>query len=127
MRMSKQDQAASTAFLAKVESSVQIGRDMTMLRELRHVLAEVAARGGYEGKTAAGHLTAFSDILDRMENGQQQSLTDKQRSYLKSVHGQACKNSVAKGEFVAPKKEVPLPFVLRPENLPKAPPGRPRR
>jgi hypothetical protein len=127
MRMSKKDQAMASGFMAKVQAEGQIGKDMGMLRDLVGALSEAAAKGGYDGKTAAGHLTAFSDILDRMESGQQQTLTEKQRSYLKSVHSQHCKGESYRNDWSAGRveegKKVERPEVLK--RLPLSPPGRP--
>ena len=127
MRMSKKDQAMASGFLAKVQAEGQVGKDMGMLRDLVGALSEAAAKGGYDGKTAAGHLTAFSDILDRMENAAQQSLTEKQRSYLKSVHSKYCKGETYRNDYSAGRieegKKVERPEVLK--RLPLSPPGKP--
>jgi hypothetical protein len=102
-----------------------VGRDMEMLRDLCGELRAVSATGGHRGETAAGHLTAFSDILDQLESAKRESLTDKQRGYMKRVHEEYVPKEVDeawRAARVIRGREVPLPEVLK--NLPKKPPGR---
>ena len=126
--MSKKEKTAANSFVARVHAEGQISRDMGMLRDLCGALTEQAAKAGPEGKVAAGHLSVFADILDRMENGKQQTLSDKQRVYMEGVFLRHCKGETYENAWSAGKvergKEVELPTVLRPENLPKFPPGR---
>lgn len=126
MRMTRQQRSAVEGFAQKQSAEGQVGKDMGMLRDLVGALTEVAAKGGYHGKTAAAHLSAFSDMLDAMENARQQSLTERQRAYLKRVHKEHCKEERYQNAWSAGRvqrgKEVPLPVVL--QNLPKRPPTR---
>lgn len=71
---------------------------------------------------------AFRSMLNRGR-----ALTDKQRSWVRDTHEKICggahyENLISSGkmrpELVEAGRRVPLPEVLRPENLPKKPPTR---
>jgi hypothetical protein len=128
MRMSKQDRQACDRFVNRVNTETSVGKDMAMLRDLVGALTDAAAKGGFEGKSAAGHLSIFSDILDQMENGKLLSMTERQRGYAKTVHSKYCSSESYRNDWsagrVAKGRDVPLPEVLRPENLPRKPPQR---
>ena len=126
MRVTKAQKAAVEGFSTKANVEGQVGKDMGMLRDLVGTLTEVAAKGGIDGRTAAAHLSTFSDILDGMESARIQTLTERQRGFLKGVHARYCKGESYENSWSAGRvergRDVPLPEVLR--VLPKKPPTR---
>jgi hypothetical protein len=129
VKFSKKDKESMDRFTSRVNVEGQVGKDMSMLRDLVGCLSDVTeSKTGFEGQTAAGHLTAFTDILGKMEDGKLLSLSERQRAYLKSVHKTYCESETYKNLWSAGKvergREVITPDVLRPENLPKRPPTR---
>jgi len=126
VKLSKAMKTATKSFDSHVSGESQVGKDMAMLRDLVGALGDAAAKGGFEGKTAAEHLTTFGDMLDRMENGKLLTLTERQRAFVKGVHGRYYKGEGYRNDWSAGRvekgREVPLPEVLR--VLPKKPPTR---
>jgi hypothetical protein len=62
----------------------------------------------------------FVSMLNRLQTGEYQRLSRKQRTMATEVHERLKPIEASK---VARGKAVELPEVLRPENLPKSPPG----
>ena len=127
MKFSKEERESVDRFTSRVNADGQVGKDMAMLRDLVGCLSDVTeSKTGLEGQTAANHLTAFTDILDKMESGKQLTLTEKQRGYLKGVHKTYCQSETYKNLWSAGKtprgREVVTPAVLL--ILPKKPPTR---
>ena len=75
-----------------------------------------------------GHARAFRDMLKRLELGDQQQLSQKQRGYLASIYERVCAEPVylnlASSGKLCRGREVETPAVLRRENLPLKPPKR---
>jgi hypothetical protein len=126
MRMTRAQKTAVEGFSTKANVEGQVGKDMGMLRDLVGALTEAASKGGIDGRTAAAHLTTFSDILDGMESARIQTLTERQRGFLRGVHTRYCKGESYRNDWSAGRvekgRDVPLPAVL--QNLPKKPPTR---
>jgi hypothetical protein len=74
------------------------------------------------------HLTrmnAMSDMASVLrDRGETKTLTDKQREYARTVLGEPVYENLVSNNLAPRGKEVALPDVLKPENLPRFPPGR---
>ena len=108
---------------AKRIASVSV--DLKKLRELVPLLRVVAKRNDF---AAASALSAMSDILDKLESGEFEHLTERQRAFVSTIYKKYAdhpeyKNLWSEGE-VGSGRVVVVPECLRPENLPKKPPGR---
>lgn len=100
-----------------------INADLKRLRELVPVL-RVAARSA--DAAAPSHLSAMADILDKLESGEQEFLTDKQHTYVKNTYNEYHHKPAYRdlwGKELEVKRSI-TPTVLKLENLPKKPPGR---
>lgn len=74
------------------------------------------------------HARAFRDMLKRLELGDQQTLSAKQRSYLGGIYERVCGEPTYENLYSSGKlcrgREVETPTMLRRENLPLKPPKR---
>ncbi len=103
-------------------------RDLHMLRELGAIEVWDVRTEDEEDPWMPEHVTpeehkAFGDMLTQLEDAGDGHLTLKQRGWVEAVCSRLQINTTPPSEVVRG-AEVPIIPLLRPENLPKKPPGR---
>lgn len=99
-----------------------LAKGIATLQE-RHEYAD--SLGNEEGSEYTNNaLLAFEDMRDRIRDGKQRQLSEKQRSWVLREAGLSDTLDLFSSGKVPRGREVPTPDVLKSENLPKRPPGR---
>lgn len=105
----------------------QLQADLDKLRALVARFDQMEVDEELDDSTES-HAKAFRDMLKRLELGDQQSLTQKQRQYLGGIHermmGEPDYVNIASSGKLCRGREVETPPMLRRENLPMRPPKR---